>query len=474
MWGLALSLLGWAGLSPIPFFAGLIGTTEPALKLLLSIVMGYPLAIVYHKYIRQNKDWRNIYFVVTGFDMAFYNFGISMYHNLIPTLAIYLSTMVLGPGKTNATVTFVLNMGYLLAGYILTESEDYDITWTMPHCVLTLKLMALSFDMWDYQRMLKGEELSANNQKTAIEKPPTLLELLGFVYFPSCFLVGPQFSFCRYTDFVYEKFPLDKEASVYESEGIKRLLQGFLYLIAFQLGVSVFSMNYMLSDEFWERSIFYRHLYCGLWAHFALYKYISCWLLTEASCIRFGLSYAGEAAGGGSRWDGCSNIKLLRFEFATKFQHYIDSFNCNTNHFAAEYIYKRLKFLGNRHLSQFFTLLFLALWHGTRSGYYVTFFNEFIIIYMEKEFESILVKSDIYQKMWSNNIIQYILYAVLKLYSIVFMGWSLVPFDLKVYPKWWAIYSSLYFSGFVLFVPWAFVYKPLLIKGLKYLKTKPE
>lgn len=55
------------------------------------------------------------------------------------------------------------------------------------------------------------------------------------------------------------------------------------------LSVSVFSMKYMLSDEFWDTSIIYRHFYCGLWAHFALYKYISCWLLTEgkASIIMF-------------------------------------------------------------------------------------------------------------------------------------------------------------------------------------------
>ncbi|XP_048005039.1 lysophospholipid acyltransferase 5 [Leguminivora glycinivorella] len=477
MWGLFFSLLSWVGLSPVPLFADLIGTTEPALKLLLSIFMGYPLAIVYHQYVKQHKELRNLYFIVTGLDIAIYNFGISLYHNLIPTLGIYLTTMILGPGKINVIVTFVFNVAYLMAGYIWTESEDYDITWTMPHCVLTLKLIALSFDMWDYQRMKAGEQLSATNQKTAVEKPPTLVELLGFVYFPSCFLVGPQFSFKRYTDFVYGKFPLEQYAGLYEKESLKRLLQGILYLVAFQLGVSVFSMKYMQSDEFWERSIFYRHLYCGLWAHFALYKYISCWLLTEASCIRFGLSYNGVApapAGGAPtpRWDGCSNIKLLRFEFATKFQHYIDSFNCNTNHFAAEYIYKRLKFLGNRNASQFFTLLFLALWHGTGSGYYMTFFNEFIIIFMEKGLESILMKHEFYHTMWSNNIVQYVLYAVLKLYTIVFMGWSLVPFDLKSFSKWWNIYSSLYFSGFFLFLPWPFVYKPLLISGIKYFKLK--
>lgn len=173
-----------------------------------------------------------------------------------------------------------------------------------------------------------------------------------------------------------------------------------------------------------------------------------------------------------SRWDGCNNIKLLRFEGATKFQHYIDSFNCNTNHFAAEYIYKRLRFLGNRNLSQFFTLLFLALWHGTRSGYYMTFLNEFLIIYMEKGLESTLEKTEFYHKLWSNNVAKYLLYILLKTYTIVFMGWSLVPFDVKVFSKWWGIYSSLYFSGFLLFLPWGFVYKPALVTALKGMKLE--
>ncbi|CAH2226425.1 jg727 [Pararge aegeria aegeria] len=363
-------------------------------------------------------------------------------------------------------------MTYLLVGYVMTESEDYDITWTMPHCVLTLKLIALAFDLWDGKKMLRGLPLSENNRLTALIDTPTLEELIGFIYFPACFLVGPIFSFRRYLDFITDKFPVNLDREIIASRAMKRLLQGLGYLIAFQVGISVFSMKYMMSDEFWETSIIYRHFYSGLWAHFALYKYISCWLLTEASCIRFGLSFNGYVKKSPednlvSTWDGCSNIKLMRFEGATKFQHYIDSFNCNTNYFAAEYVYKRLKFLGNRNLSQFFTLLFLALWHGTRSGYYMTFFNEFIIIYMEKEFESIISKTNLYKKLWASKA-KYLLYAFLKTYTIVFMGWSLIPFDLKVFSKWWQLYATLYFSGFIVFLPWAYVYKPALNKLVKW------
>lgn len=101
--------------------------------------------------------------------------------------------------------------------------------------------------------------------------------------------------------------------------------------------------------------------------------------------MTFGLSYNGKDKNGIVKWDGCKNVDLWTFENATQFNHYILSFNMNTNHWCAEYIYKRLKFLGSRHASQFFTLLFLAVWHGFHSGYYVTFLMEFIIMYFEKD-----------------------------------------------------------------------------------------
>ena len=102
-------------------------------------------------------------------------------------------------------------------------------------------------------------------------------------------------------------------------------------------------------------------------------------------CITFGLTYNGRDENDEPKWDGCSNVRLLTFENATTFNHYILSFNTNTNHWCAEYIYKRLKFLGSRIMSQVMTLLFLAVWHGFHSGYYLCFFMEFIIMYFEKD-----------------------------------------------------------------------------------------
>lgn len=102
-------------------------------------------------------------------------------------------------------------------------------------------------------------------------------------------------------------------------------------------------------------------------------------------CITFGLTHNGKDSKGRIKWDGCANVKLRTFETTTQFNDYILSFNINTNHWCAEYIYKRLKFLGSKIYSQVMTLLFLALWHGFHSGYYHCFFMEFIVLYFERD-----------------------------------------------------------------------------------------
>ena len=48
--------------------------------------------------------------------------------------------------------------------------------------------------------------------------------------------------------------------------------------------------------------------------------------------------------------------------------------------FLHRYVMKRLKFVGNKQISQGVTLLYLSVWHGLHSGYYMNFFLEFIML----------------------------------------------------------------------------------------------
>ena len=63
--------------------------------------------------------------------------------------------------------------------------------------------------------------------------------------------------------------------------------------------------------------------------------------------LRFiqGLTYNGLDEKEKPKWDGCSNVKLKVFETSTKMNHYIESFNINTNQWIAQLVFKRLMIL---------------------------------------------------------------------------------------------------------------------------------
>lgn len=135
--------------------------------------------------------------------------------------------------------------------------------------------------------------------------------------------------------------------------GLLRGLLGVIYLIIYMVVSSYVPDDYILSQEFMETSFLKRFVLVGLWGRVTLYKYICCWLLAEGACIlngKFflslldlfieiiptGLTYNGKDSAGVDKWDGCSNVKISVFETATRMNHYIESFNINTNHWVAQ------------------------------------------------------------------------------------------------------------------------------------------
>jgi lysophospholipid acyltransferase 5 len=169
-----------------------------------------------------------------------------------------------------------------------------------------------------------------------------------------------------------------------------------------------------------------------------------------------GLTFNG-VQDGLNMWDGCANVKLHIYENITRFGQMVRSFNINTNTWAAQYVYKRCRFLGSKVASQLITLAFLAVWHGWHSGYYVTFFNEFVILKWEKDAEFIISKNPRLQDFLSRKPVKFVTYVVLKIYIILFLGYALAPFVLLQSEKWLPVYSNLYFSGTVLFLSLDFV-----------------
>ena len=63
--------------------------------------------------------------------------------------------------------------------------------------------------------------------------------------------------------------------------GVYRAAIGFVYLAMHQFGTQYVSDQYLLDPEFDNLGFIKRCFLLGLWGRCNLYKYISCWLMTE-------------------------------------------------------------------------------------------------------------------------------------------------------------------------------------------------
>lgn len=87
--------------------------------------------------------------------------------------------------------------------------------------------------------------------------------------------------------------------------------------------------------------------------------------------------------------------------------------------------------------------------------------------------EPVFTRSEKFKQFSETFIGNVIIWITLKLYTIVGMGWCLAPLAMLSYTKWWTVYRSLWFFGFILWLPWP-IYKPLLKQLLGSTKKSTE
>ncbi|KAG8035692.1 hypothetical protein G9C98_001120 [Cotesia typhae] len=260
--------------------ANTLGCTVPAIRLLVSIFLGFPFAYIHRRFfINKSPELQHLFFISCGTFLGAWNFGWNVGHSALALSATYLILLIFGGSTLSIILTFVFNMGYLSYGYWITTTDDYDIKWTMPHCVLTLRLIGIAFNLCDGRQ--DESKLSAYQKKECLKELPSFLEIAAFVYLPGSFLVGPQFTVKRYQNYVSGVFIKESGGgSDHIEAGFKRTMQGFLYLFFYQLGTYIISDHYMM-NKLDTHNYISRLLLLGLWGRVNLYKYICCWLLSE-------------------------------------------------------------------------------------------------------------------------------------------------------------------------------------------------
>lgn len=430
--------------------ASAIGSSEGAIKLLLTIFIGYPLALLYRTkpIYTSSPSTKHILFLIIGLLIGYYNFGLGVLHTIANITIVYLALAFLGPTRSSVGFVFVFNTAYLIIGYYYQISKQYGISWTMPHCVLTLRLTAVAFDYYDGRK----KSISKDQEETALQKCPSLLEMLGHTFYFGGYMVGPQFSLKRYLAFVNGEFSNSKtgETPGSTSAGLEKLGVGLLYIIIYQCLCLYIPDQYLNAPEFYNSSLLYKCALILLWGKNALHKYIGVWLMQEGVIILTGLSYNGLDDKGHPKWNGCTNIYVKELELGHTFAHFISSFNVNTNQWMSRYIFKRLRFLGSKMVSQLLTLFYLALWHGLQSGYYMCFFLELIYTNAEKKLDS-AIKVVISKGLIPDwKFLEYVHILGRKLLLLFLWSYALVPFCLHDLDKWVPVYRNTYYLGFVI------------------------
>jgi len=360
-----------------------------------------------------------------------------------------------------------------LLAYLWYSTEEYDLNWTTPQCVLTLRLIGLSFDYFDGGRDIK--ELGAEEKLYRLEKLPNIFNVLGFCYFFTAVLAGPQFTYHRYqqllNDNIYRVNGKDKSSTPSCLVAVvKCFLIGVLFLALYNVFSIFLPTSFLKSDAFYEQDLWQRVIYGWLILKFVLYRYLGVWMITEGSSILTGIGFNGYTKEGEARWDGVSNVNPWGYVFATNHKQVIDNFNINTNDWVKRYIFKRMKFANSRHISTATALYFLALWHGFSIGYFYCFTLEFIYMESERRYQE-LTKNivDTLQKDNASPVIK----AAYYLYSTgcwfmrqLLMHYAFVPFELKTLYLTHRYYASVFYYGHIL-VGSIFVVYPALFPFLR-------
>eukprot|EP00351_Strombidinopsis_sp_SopsisLIS2011_P005454 CAMPEP_0116877348 /NCGR_PEP_ID=MMETSP0463-20121206/9136_1 /TAXON_ID=181622 /ORGANISM="Strombidinopsis sp, Strain SopsisLIS2011" /LENGTH=163 /DNA_ID=CAMNT_0004524555 /DNA_START=317 /DNA_END=808 /DNA_ORIENTATION=+ len=154
-------------------------------------------------------------------------------------------------------------------------------------------MTALSINFKDAGR--KPEELKRREVEYAIHEVPSLVDYFGYMYFCGGPLMGPFFEYKDYKDFIqlqgkYSNIPANKTLL----PALAKLFQGIIFIVLIMNLEPIFGFDYMLTKEFIEKPIWYKHLYMIMTFKTFLYVCVVGFKFMDAGTTATGLGYDGK------------------------------------------------------------------------------------------------------------------------------------------------------------------------------------
>ena len=459
----------------ISLLSSLIGVEEDALRLLIGILLAYPIGYVYiNSFLRSaTPNIQHLYFTLTGILIAWWTIDLAcVSHNCICIFITFVTLKLFGSSKYVIPFMFGFHLTYLNVGYIVNNSFGPTVSWTTPHCVLCLRLIGVACDVYDGSKENAKETNNEQIRKTikrdqnnndALKEVPSLLEMTSHVFYLPSYFVGPQHSMLKYQNFIQRNQEKSDMTGSLEF-GKSRLFVGCLYLLLNVVGSLFLPVQYVTTNDFLKNNNFWKQsFYFIIWIKTIFAKYMGVWLLADGAVAITGLGYDGrERTEWNLKWDRVVNVKPLKYENCEKFTDLVDCFNITTNVWCKNYVYKRcLRAFNHKPLSHLITMGFLAIWHGLSSGYFLCFFFELFPITFEKEIIHILNTNPFIKKINERHSwLKEILKVLSKCYFLFFLPHCLTPFVLIRHELYLPVLWSTNFLVLAVFGGW------FIVKGI--------
>ena len=430
-----------------------IGIGNTSARIFICLLAAFLLSFTYRPLMSKLPALlQHIVNAVIGSCFVYYCFGNDVINLLFDVGIVVFIVKTIGGTFLSVVMTWILLFGHLLYGYygIMTSDDMGKLDWTVPGCIICLKLIGLVSDLYDTGvANRRGEK---DRKKIPLKSTNVgIFEIIGYsTCFTTC-MVGPLITFQRYLDFTNGTLFNQQTTATSIPYGILRFSTGILFVIIYSVLLPYVPLDYFVSAEYVAQPFVYKFFLAALRYKVIFKQYTSIWLLSEGGCVVTGLAYNGKDKEGKEDWSGAAGVRVVALEGALYLQEIIHSFNITTNEWVLQHVYKKCRFLNSKNASQIISLIFLAAFHGFLPGYFICFGHEIIMVTVEKQIMDYgLVKFGPYSS-WPM-IVKVISFPILYLYHLMGMTLTVGVFQLLTMDRCLTFLSALNYYTFYIYL----------------------
>nr|XP_039255237.1 lysophospholipid acyltransferase 7-like [Styela clava] len=437
----------------------------------------------------KNVETKKLFTFLVGFTIVSAFCGAEVLHSLI---TIIIGTLLIKQCSNRSMpkmvflFSFLYRIFFCLSSFFTSWRDDRNLANGI-QLVLTIKMICVAYEVDDFRRRQANENAHANghsngvgngfsnnhNNITTMDKhktfplneEPSFFDIICYMY---CFLgigTGPFYRYRTYHDMIFLPQHISKPLPAVDHI-ISRLSILTMLIIVSVGGGMLFGVKEMKSDEFYERSFFYRFFYVLPIGAIGMSRYGVIWFLSEFGFAMSGLGVYPESMkpepgrGPTNFHDGNDDIwgkkiaRGLRYSFESTRNVYIVQgltaktyaktfrwWNCTVQWWLAHFIYASKLFSGKPVFIRWLAVAIVsAVWHGFKAGYYFSFVGMTYVAFAE-----FLLLSQVGARLNKNARVVFDLVHYL-LYKAVGIGSFMTTFSLSNYSDVMRYLASVYYG----------------------------